>query len=101
MGAVGFTPEKECYTGLFLQVFRERVRAAVSGAGPAIPCAPDQGGKGSVECKAKKAHGAHSTAVRQEWKQAGSYEETPMFEPLWRIDVEDEYRGAGDRRRAN
>jgi hypothetical protein len=51
--------------------------------------------------KAKKARGAHSTAVRREWKQAGSYEETPMFEPLWRIDVEDGYRGAGDRRRAN
>ena len=24
-----------------------------------------------------------------------------MFDPLWRIDVEDGYRGAGDRRRAN
>jgi len=46
-------------------------------------------------------HGAHSTAVKREWKQAGSYEETPMFEPLWRIDVEDGYRGACDRRRAN
>jgi hypothetical protein len=45
--------------------------------------------------------GAHSTAVRREWKQAGSYEETPMFDPLWRIDVEDGYRGARDRRRAN
>ena len=25
--------------------------------------------------------------------------QTPMFDPLWRIDVEDGYRGAGDRRR--
>ena len=24
-----------------------------------------------------------------------------MFDPLWRIDVENGYRGAGDRRRAN
>jgi hypothetical protein len=39
--------------------------------------------------------------VGREWKQAGSYEETPMFDQLWRIDVEDGYRGAGDRRRAN
>ena len=74
----------------------------MSGAGPAILVLRIKGGKGSVEWKARKAlHGAHSTAVRREWKQAGGYEETPMFEPLWRIDVEDGYRGAGDRRRAN
>jgi hypothetical protein len=39
--------------------------------------------------------------MQREWKEADSYEETPMFDPLGRIDVEDDYRGSRHRRRAN
>jgi hypothetical protein len=36
MSPVGFTPEKECYTVLILQSFRERVSQPAMSGGPAI-----------------------------------------------------------------
>ena len=58
-------------------------------------------GKRSVEWKARRGAACALTAMLRKWKEADSYEETPMFDPLWRIDVEDGYSGACHGRRAN
>jgi hypothetical protein len=58
-------------------------------------------GEGERGIEDGKGCGVALTAMQREWKDADSYEETPMFDPLWRIDVEDGYRGACHLRRAN